>query len=46
MFSFLMMLILLMVMSVLWFISVIFDMLGCMYLALIILVVIALGAFM
>lgn len=46
MFSFLIMLILLMVMSVLWFISVIFDMLGCMYLALIILIVIALGAFM
>ena len=46
MFSFLTMLILLMVMSVLWFISVIFDMLGCMYLALIVLVIIALGAFM
>lgn len=46
MFSFLIMLTLLMVMSVLWFISVIFDMLGCMYLALIVLVIIALGAFM
>lgn len=46
MFSFLTMLILLMVMSVLWFISVIFDMLGCMYLALIVLVIIALGVFM